>query len=300
MPERHPFFCLKAKVYNTMHQNASIKGPDATAVRTALWRALHVQIDQQPLVFKDDIGLQLVSPEEGWQRRPDMMYTRRLRASIVARARFVEDLVMEQYSRGTGQYVILGAGLDSFAQRRPLVASQLQIFEMDQPDTLSWKQSRLIDLGYNIPDTLHFVPVDFETSSWWNELLKTSFNVQRPALVVCTGVMLYLTQDAVIDTLKKLKRLATGSTLALTFNLPVELVEEEDKPLIEMAVEGARESGTPMISFFSPEEILQLAREVGFENPVTVSTKEMKQRYFADRTDGLLPASGEIFLLAST
>lgn len=283
-----------------MEGNPKVIKPDTTAVRTALWRALHVQIDQRPLVFKDEIGLQLVSPEEGWQLRPDMKFTKRLRASIVARARFVEELVTEQSAQGIGQYVILGAGLDSFVQRRPEVASKLQVFEIDQPDTLQWKQNRLTALGFSIPELLHFVPVNFKTSSWWDELLKTSFDIRQPAIVVCTGVMLYLTKEVIRETLYKIKALATGSTLAITFNLPIELVEEEDKPLIERSVKGARESGTPMLSFFSPEEILAMAREAGFKDPATLSTKDMEQRYFADRQDGLLPASGEIFLLATT
>src|ERR1700681_1508355 len=95
--------------------------PDSTAVRVALWRAMHVQVDPPPHVLEDEIGLQLAAPDEGWHNRPDMhpLWTRRIRAAIVARARFVEDLVAEQADRGVGQYVILGAGLDTFAQRRP-------------------------------------------------------------------------------------------------------------------------------------------------------------------------------------
>src|SRR6188508_1419844 len=109
-------------------------GPDDTAVRVALWRALHVEVDPPPHVLEDEVGLKLAAPEEGWRGRPDMSpFTRPFRASIVARARFIEDLVVEQASRGVGQYVILGAGLDSFAQRRPEIASRLKVFEVDQP-----------------------------------------------------------------------------------------------------------------------------------------------------------------------
>lgn len=277
-----------------------MKEPDNTAVRTALWRALHTQIDEKPLVFNDEIGLKLVGPPDNWQERPDMKFTKRIRASIVARARFIEDLIIEQCKNGISQYVILGAGLDTFAQRQPEIASRLQIFEIDQPDTLKWKQKRLIELGYNIPEFLHFVPVNFEASSWWNELLETTFDINKPALIVCTGVTLYLTKEAIIDTLQQIKSLATGSKLAMTFNLPIELVDEEDKPLIEMSTKGAREAGTPMISFFSPKEILDMAKKVGFKEPKTISTKDMQPLYFENRTDDFLPASGEVFLLATT
>src|SRR5207237_10523487 len=121
--------------------------PDSTAVRVALWRALHVEADPPPHVLKDVVGLKLVAPPDGWRNRPDMSpFTRPFRASIVARARFVEDLVAEQVARGVGQYVILGAGLDTFAQRRPDLASRLLAFEIDQPGPNDWKRHRLFSL----------------------------------------------------------------------------------------------------------------------------------------------------------
>src|SRR5262249_37384761 len=109
--------------------------PDNTAIRVALWRALHVEVDAPPHVLEDTIGLQIADPDPDWRQRPDMDpgMTRGFRAAIVARARFIEDLVAEQAARGVGQYVILGAGLDTFAQRRPELASRLQVFEVDQP-----------------------------------------------------------------------------------------------------------------------------------------------------------------------
>jgi len=277
-----------------------IKEPDNTAVRTALWRALHMQVDAKPYILEDEIGLKLIAPADDWQQRPDMKYTKRLRASIVARARFIEDLIIEQSKQGIGQYIILGTGLDTFAQRRPDIASKLQIYEIDQPDTLDWKELRLIELGFGVPDYLHFVPVDFETSSWWKQLLNAGFDTGKPAVVACTGVSLYLTKDAITATLKQIATLASGSTLAMTFYLPRELMDEEDKPMQEIAEKGARASGTPFVSFFAPNEILALADEAGFKEAKTVSTKDMEQYYFANRTDDFLPASGEVFLLAST
>lgn len=274
--------------------------PDNTAVRTALWRALHGQVDAKPFIIEDEVGLKLVAPEDGWQERPDMKYTKRLRASIAARARFVEDLIIEQCKQGIGQYIILGAGLDTFAQRRPDVASNLQIFEIDQPGTLAWKQQRLTELGFGIPGHLHFVHVDFEVSSWWEELLKAGFDINKPAVIACTGVSLYLTKEAIVGTLNQIATLAPGSTLAMTFYLPIKLLDDEDKPMQEMAEKGARAAGTPFASFFAPDEILAMANKAGFKEAKTVSTKDMEQSYFKDRTDGLLPASGEVFLLATT
>lgn len=109
--------------------------PDSTAARVALWRALHLEVDAPPPVLADDVGLKLLAPDKDWRKRPDMHPegTKPFRASIVARARFIEDLVIERAAQGVDQYVLLGAGLDSFAQRRPEIASRLTIFEVDQP-----------------------------------------------------------------------------------------------------------------------------------------------------------------------
>jgi len=273
--------------------------PDNTALRTALWRALHVQIDALPHIIEDEIGLKLIAPDAGWQERPDMKYTKRIRASIVARARFVDDFIIEKRQQGISQYVILGAGLDSFAQRRPDIASHLQIYEIDQPNTLIWKQQRLVEIGLNIPDNLQFVKVDFETTSWWDELLKTGFDATQPTAIVSTGVTLYLTNEAIKELLSTMNKFAAGSALAVTFYLPVEMLDEEDKSLMEMSIKGAQASGTPMISFFAPDEILNLAHDAGFSNIQTISTKDMEQLYFANRADQLLPSDGEVFLLAT-
>src|SRR5580693_940294 len=116
-------------------------GPDSSAVRVALWRALHVQVDAPPHVLEDEVGLLLANPEDGWRQRPDMdpEATSGFRAAIVARARFMEDLVTDHADAGIHQYVVLGAGLDTFAQRHPSVGSYLHVFEIDQPATQAWK-----------------------------------------------------------------------------------------------------------------------------------------------------------------
>ena len=283
-----------------MELNKKILEPDSTAVRTALWRALHVQVDAKPHILVDKIGLKLIAPPDGWQERTDMKYTKRLRASIIARARFIDDLIIEQVSKGINQYLILGAGLDTFAQRDPYAASKMQIFEIDQPDTLAWKQQRLKELGFGVPNYLHFVHVNFETSSWWEQLLKEGFDTSKPALIACIGVSLYLTEEAITSTLNQIAGLTKGSKLAMTFYLPKELLDDEDKPMQEIAEKGASKAGTPMISFFTPDEILALADNAGFKEAKTISTKDMIQYYFTNRTDNLLPASGEVFLLAES
>ncbi|MFL6247444.1 MAG: class I SAM-dependent methyltransferase [Thermoanaerobaculia bacterium] len=277
--------------------------PDDTAVRVALWRALHVQVDAPPHVFEDEVGLQLAAPDEGWRSRPDMSeFTRPFRASILARARFIEDLVAEEVNRGVGQYVILGAGLDTFAQRRPELASRLTVFEIDRPGPQEWKRRRLIELGFGIPSFLRLVPVDFEAGdAWWDRLTAAGFDAERRAVVASTGVSMYLTLEAITATLRQVAALAPGSAFAMSFMLPIELAEPELRPGIERAMAGARANGTPFISFFTPGEMLTLAAEAGFKEVQHVSAATLAERYFAGRSDGLRPPNkAEELLLATT
>ncbi len=199
------------------------------------------------------------------------------------------------------QYVILGAGLDTFAQRHPELGGALRIFEIDQPGTQAWKRRRLAELGYGIPDWLRLVPVDFETgSSWWDGLRTAGFDADRPAVVSCAGVTMYLTKDATAVTLRQLAALAAGSTVAMTFLLPAELLDDVDRPGLEASTRGARASGTPFISFYAPDEMRGLACDAGFPDARIISSRALADRYFADRTDGLRPSTGEDILLATT
>jgi methyltransferase (TIGR00027 family) len=271
-------------------------------VRVALWRAMHAEVDALPHVLDDEIGLRLADPAPGWRERPDMdpVFTGGFRASIVARARFIEDLVAERADRGAGQYVLLGAGLDTFAQRRPDLASRLVVFEVDQPGTQAWKRQRLIDLGYGVPESLRLVPVNFEEgASWQEEAAKAGFDARRPAVVASTGVSMYLTREANQATLRDLAALAPGSTVAMTFLLPLDLVDERDRRGWVMSENGARASGTPFISFFTPDEFLDLARTAGFRDVRHVSGRDLNVRYFAGRPDGLRMSTGEDFLVAT-
>jgi methyltransferase (TIGR00027 family) len=286
-----------------MHDEGRAK-PDITAVRVALWRALHVEVDAPPHVLEDEIGLELAAPDDDWRRRPDMnpQFTSPFRASIVARARFIEDLVLERAGRGVGQYVILGAGLDTFAQRRPEIACKLKLFEVDQPGTQSWKRQRLVELGYGIPEWLRFVPVDFEAGdSWWDRVADAGFDAGQPTIIASSGVSMYLTKDAIATTLRQVATLAPGSALAMTFLLPLELADPEVRPGLELAAKGARASGTPFISFFTPSDMLTLAREAGFKDVHHVPAATLAQRYFSGRTDGFRPPNNaEELLVAAT
>jgi methyltransferase (TIGR00027 family) len=273
---------------------------DHTAVRVALWRALHVRADPPPHVLEDEIGLRLAGPDDGWRDRPDMDVeaTRRTRASIVARTRYVEDLVVEW---GVEQYVVLGAGLDTFAQRRPEIAAErgLRVFEVDRPGPQTWKRHRLEELGFGVPEWLRLVPVDFE-GDWWGRLAEAGFDAGRPAVVASTGVTMYLTREANEATFRLVAGVAPGSAFVTTFLRPPQDVEPDQRPQLEAAVRGARAAGTPFLSFFEPAGILALAREAGFREARHVPAEELDRRYFAGRTDGVRPSRGEELMVAST
>jgi methyltransferase (TIGR00027 family) len=274
--------------------------PDSSAVRTALWRARHVELDDAPHLIDDTIGLLLADPEEGWRARGDMhpIGTRSFRAAIVARTRFVEDLVVDE---GFGQYVLLGAGLDTFAQRHPELAATVTVFEIDQPDPQAWKRQRLEALGLGVPEWLRLVPVDFEADDdWWAALLAAGFDPTERAVVSSSGVSMYITKAATEATLRRLAGLAPGATLAMTFMLPFDLLDPADRPGLEGAARGAAASGTPWVSFYAPDEIVAAALDAGFPDARYVPTAELAERYLAGRTDGLTAAEGEGMLLAST
>jgi methyltransferase (TIGR00027 family) len=228
-------------------------------------------------------------------------FTAPFRASILARARFVEDLVVQEAGRGVGQYVILGAGLDTFVQRRPELASRLHVFEVDQPGPQEWKRRRLLELGLGIPPCLRLVPVDFEAGdSAWERLAAAGFDAGRPAVVASTGVSMYLSREAIAATLRQVAKLAAGSTLVMSFMLPIDQVDPEVRAGVARAAEGARASGTPFISFFMPAEMLALARDAGLKEVRHVSAATLGERYFAGRTDGLRPPRDSEELLVAT
>jgi methyltransferase (TIGR00027 family) len=274
--------------------------PDSTAVRTALWRALHVELDAPPHVLEDTIGLRLADPEPDWRSRGDMHPdgTRAFRASIVARARYLDDLVVGRAAEGVGQYVILGAGLDTFAQRHPDVA--VRIFEVDQPGTQEWKRRRLTEIGYPPGENLQFVPVDFERGDAFPDALRVNgFDTDRLTVVSSMGVSMYLTKEATETMLRQVAALAAGSVLAMTFMLPLDLVDVAERPMQESVEAAAAGSGTPFISHYTPDEISERCCAAGLSVVQHVSPDDLTARYFARRPDSLRPPSAEHLIVAT-
>ncbi len=274
--------------------SGAVIGPESTAERVALWRALHAELDGPP-VLDDTVGLQLLAPDEGWRDRGDMNpgFTRGMRAWVATRSRFTEDLLL---ASGIDQYVLLGAGVDTFAQRRP--DAGVVVYEVDQAGPQAWKRRRLGQLG--LAGDVRFVSVDFEADAdWTRALVDAGFDAARRAVVASMGVSMYLTREATAQTLRDVASMAPGTVFVMTFQPPTDSLHGADRRAREMAVAGAARSGTPFISFYTPEDVVALARKAGFAAAAYVSTEQLTERYFGDRADGLVPAHGEEIVVAT-
>jgi methyltransferase (TIGR00027 family) len=292
-----------------------VRKPDFTAVITALWRAAHLRLDAPPHVLEDDIGLRLVRDTlvlaayleseaaggpDAWLAHPLMGEKfRRWRATMVARARLVEDIVAEQVDRGHDQYVILGAGLDSFAFRRRDLVRTLRVFEVDEPGTQAWKRHRFDELGMAPPETLSFVPVDFEVQAWGEEIATAGFDRTRPAVVSSLGTSQYLSVDAIDATLRDIARLAPGTVFVCTFVLPAHLIEPDEREMRAETEARAAAQGHPWLSSFSVDEVRGLAKDAGFAVVRLLTGDDLIGRYFAGRHDGLRPSSQNVYMIAS-
>ncbi|WGL60688.1 class I SAM-dependent methyltransferase [Pigmentibacter sp. JX0631] len=277
--------------------------PDPTAVRVALWRALHVLKDLPPYIFKDKIALKLINPEINWQSRPDMHLenTKGFRASIVARSRFIEDIVIQKIKFGMKQYLIFGAGLDTFVQRHPELENKVAIFEIDIKETQEWKISRLKALKYTKPKNLNYISVDLSGKiSWYEKLIKSKFDFKSPSITAIAGVSLYLSKEENLQLLVQFAKFPQGSIVIISFILPIELLEEKDKNNFKQVILRAKQAGTPFLSFFSPQELLTYAKNAGFKKVTHVGKKDIINLYFKNRKDDFLPSSGEEYIIACT
>ena len=179
------------------------------------------------------------------------------------------------------------------------MSSSLQIYEVDQPGTQAWKRRRLAEEGYPVPEGLHFVSVDFEGGeSWWDALNANGFNSDGASIVSSMGVSMYLTTEATDATLRQVAALAPGSVLTMTFMLPLDLLDDVEGPMLAGVEAQARASGTPFISHYSPDEMVERCLAAGFTSARVVGPDELFKRYFEGRTDGLRPPSAEQVVVA--
>jgi methyltransferase (TIGR00027 family) len=269
------------------------RSPSRTAMLTAVARALHRE-EASPTVLDDQFALALAG-EEG----PALI--ERLKAEvpeetllgfsrwICVRARLPEDIVEAAVVEGVRQYVILGAGLDSFAYRRPDLLGRLRVFEVDHPASQAWKQARLSELGIDRPANLVFAPVNFETQTLRKELERAGFDFGAKAVFSWVGVTMYLTLGAIEATLATVAECLAGTRIVLTYNLSASALREMGLGTENRFAGIAAEMGEPFVSLFEPAEAEALLRRLGFDDIVNFGPEEALHTYFAGRDDVRLP-----------
>ena len=265
--------------------------PSLTAQGAALHRAAHQLLDQ-PAVFDDPYALRIIGAEAeaalqaGLEQLKENGKTS-LRAFIAARSRFSEDALAEAVGRGVAQYVLLGAGLDTFAYRAARQYSGLAVFEVDHPATQGWKRARLAETGIDIPPALTFAPVDFENETLRRGLARAGFDVARPALFAWLGVVPYLTRDAIMATLRFIAGLPSGAEVIFDYGEPLSERDPAHRIAAHAMAERVAAAGEPFRSFFHPEELVRDVTALGFSQVEDSDADVLNARYFAHRADGL-------------
>jgi len=268
----------------------------------ATTRGLHRLWGEPPWVFDDPLALVLVGP--AWKGLRDELVDRlgddlfqRTTALVVGRARCTEDRLMAGEFE---QYVVLGAGLDSFAWRRPdALARGLRVFEVDHPTSQAWKLARVEALGLPQSDRHVFVPVDFEVDTVAVGLDRAGFDWRKRTFFSWLGVVPYLTVDAVEATLRSLARAGPGSEIALTYLIAESLMEDVGHTMLDRFGGLAAGVGEPFRTMWTPAEAEACARRCGLDVAAHPSRAEIEARYFAGRADGLAPFTFEQFLVAA-
>ena len=289
---------------STLPTNIVRRGePSRSALTVASLRAVHQLLDE-PLVFADPIALPLLgaSAEAALRNDPFVLndpMARGLRAALVVRSRFVEDELARCVAAGVRQYVLLGAGLDTFAYRNPYGDEDLRVFEVDHPGTQRWKQQLLAEAGIGVPPSLTFVPVDFERDDLGGALRQAGFRADQAACVSWMGVTMYLTADAVLRTLGTLAGFAAGSCLCFDYRVPVTMLDPIARVINEILGQRIAALGEPWLSTFEPAQLQSRLLELGFRSAASATPDDLNLRYFARRKDGLRTGGGVRIMCAN-
>ena len=263
--------------------------PSRTALGVALRRAAHQILDRPP-VFLDPLATRIAGEKPTNQPEPHDA-ARGLRAFVAVRSRYAEDALAHSVSLGLRQYVVLGAGLDTFAYRNPFAPS-LQVFEVDHPDTQLWKKDRLHSAGIDIPPSVTFVPVNFESQSLRTELhAAPSFDPFQPAFFSMLGVAPYLSREALLTTLGFVASMPPASTIVFDYAVPPETLDTADRQRFQFLASRVARIGESFRLFFEPQTLAGLLTSAGFKRFEDLGAPEINSRYFANRPDGLCVAS---------
>lgn len=267
------------------------KQASQTALTAAAARAAHLLVDQPPYIFEDSMAATLLGDRAdellAYHRlHGEHVILRSARAQVLARSRFTEDVLAAAVARGGAQYVILGAGLDSYVYR--VETPGLHVFEVDHPASQELKRSAVRGLPQRTRVT--YVPVDFEYQSLVEQLVANGFDPARPAVVAWLGVTLYLTRDAIAATLRDVASFAAGTQLVLDYLLPAELRDSEGAQYATEVGKMAAERGEPWLTYLSPDECTELLRRAGFSEVHQVSPVDAGPGGMWQRADSLMPS----------
>ncbi len=268
------------------------KPPSTTALRAAMRRAAHQVLDD-PKVFDDPIALRIIGKENAaaLQADPHRFESSKispyLRAFLAARCRYAEDGLAEAVRRGARQYVILGAGLDTFAYRNPYPEGTLHVFEVDHPATQAWKRACLDKAGIAVPDGLTFAPMDFEAMTLEEGLKSAGFDPDRCTFFSWLGVTEYLTAGNVMETLRFITAAPAGSGVVFDYILEPSLLTPGQRLIFDIIAERVASAGEPWQAFFDPALLVGNLRAMGFTRVEDHGQEQINERYFRNRRDGL-------------
>ncbi len=279
---------------NSPHKHT--KDTSKTAVLVATIRAVHLRWQDPPHIFEDTYALQMLTPF--WyavaKYRPlkwlvsDVILGvyRPVYPAVILRSRYAEDQLEQAIESGASQYVILGAGHDTFALRRQDLADKVRVFEVDHPATQEVKRQRVLKAIGRIPPNLTFVPVDFEIDKMDEELAKAGFDSQAPAFFSWLGVTYYLTQEAIRDSLERIAEIsAPGSRIVFDFKIAKHMMSAEWRTLCEKMEGFVARRGEPMLTDFSPQSLSDLMARHGYAEVEMMPPEEQGRRYLGERTD---------------
>jgi len=265
--------------------------PSRTALRVALRRAAHQLHDDPPLVFEDPLAVRILGPEYAQElaktpdaeRRP---YSVAMRAWMVARAKLAEDaLAAGHRDESVRQYLVLGAGLDTFAYRNPY--TDVKVFEVDHPATQAWKREMLAAAAISVPGNMRHVAVDFERQSLRDELGTAGFDFSVPTVTAWLGVVPYLTIEAFRATVGLLGSFGGRSGVVFDYSLPRDALSENEQLMRDSLADRVRLAGEPFLLFFMPEELKEELRAVGLDVVEDLDGPGLTERFFEGRSDGL-------------
>jgi len=263
--------------------------PSETAQRVAERRAAH-QIFDKPRIFEDPLARTIIGAQAETEllgsahKETASIYATSMRFFMALRSRVAEDALAQAVARGIKQYVVLGAGLDTFAYRSPY--ADLTVYEVDFPATQEWKRARLAEVGLTTPHNIRFVPVDFEHQTLRHGLSQAGFRTDEAAFFSWLGVVPYLTRTAAMATLADIGRLPAGSGVVFDYTVPSHTLPEAERAVVEALARKLARVGEPFQFWIIPEDLEKELRTRGFQRITLLDRPAMNAHYLEGRADG--------------